>query len=467
MTTALPTNSSSNSINLLTALAPILIGSGKQTGTEQGGLNGNALQALTGQLTGGQYSAGQATADTNNAVNNSLKMAFQSFVPKIGAAQSSAGVYNSSMTNQQMAQEVGNASAAAGQITANQINAYQQNQTQLAGVLSNNSKTAISQTAPSINPVQALMGVVGMGLGNSAIDAVGQATGLSSIKGAQVLQGDLSSLPSWLPVGSGNSAVNATNAVPKAIDGLTEINPADLTMTDSLVPGGGGVLPISASGAELTPLAAIDANAAMAGTASSSLASSGGATIGAASDLSSALTTGAGVGSDVAAGVGTDAAGAVGADMGASVAADVGGVAAADAGGAAAAGAAGAGMGISDILPAIMALTVICTKLNEFGYLTEAQYEADCIYGTKLRSTNPPFYYWYLRNATPVANIMTKDSMLTKFIWLIAKHWINHMAYEVGYRATDSIRGKLVMKAGYTAFRISEWFRKEYNHVSI
>jgi hypothetical protein len=379
MSTPLPTNSSSNSVNLLTALSPILLGSGKASSAETGGLSGNTLGSLTSQLTNGKYSAGQATADTNNAVNNALKMAFQSFVPKIGASQTQAGVYNSSQTNQQMSQDIGNASAAAGALTAQQIAAYQQNQNQLAGVLSNNSKTGTSITSPSINPTQLLMGLGGAVVGNAAIGAAGKATGLGGVDLSSVLTGDLSSLPTWAG-GSGATpslASSAFSAAPSTVG--SSVLPTASTLIPSATSDLAATAPIAA-GTDLTGAAAgsgiVDANTALAATAQAGLTSSAGAATVGAAGTGAAVDTGIGAALSTGADTAGAALGSAASATGAGIADAAGAVstAAADAGGAIAgtaaadAGAAG-GAGIMDMLAPVIALWIVCTELKDQGKL--------------------------------------------------------------------------------------------------
>jgi hypothetical protein len=116
---------------------------------------------------------------------------------------------------------------------------------------------------------------------------------------------------------------------------------------------------------------------------------------------------------------------------------------------------------------------IICTKLHEFGYLSDHIYEADERFGEYLRANDPYAYYGYVKWASVVVDWMEKDGPQCMF-WIrdkekrnqaqrtmainwarrIATPWAEHMAYIMGVGEKDNRAGKLIMKTGMWVSRM-------------
>ena len=436
--------SSENAMSALQLMAnfiPMITGSGSTTGTKTGGLNSTTTGALTGQLNNGTYSSAAATQDTQLAVNNALKTMMQNYAPGILSNGTNAGSYNSSQTQNNMSQLEGNAAAAGGQITANQISAYQQNQASMASVLSQNSGTSSSQTAP-LDFTKLLMPAAAMMLGGPATTAVGKATGLSGIDFSKLLTGDTSTLPSWLG-GTGTELASSASTLGTGAG-------MDLGTTSLLAPSGEAAASLGADATGLLTGGAADTGL---------------------------LSAGAGGAADLM-GMGASA---VGGDAAAGLAAGAGGDAAAAAGGEAAAGgaaadAAAAGGGIGDflaMLPSLFSgLSVVCTELKDQGKLRKDWWKYGLIHFNTRYNDDIKRAYWLW--ATPVVAHMKKypNGKLNKLMeiifvnraeWIAAdytktakKTWKGFSAYWVSALFTIAV-GIVTLNKGV----ITHWFTKK------
>ena len=425
--------SSENAMSALQLMAnfiPMITGSGSTTGTKTGGLNSATTGALTGQLNNGTYSSAAATQDTQLAVNNALKTMMQNYAPGILSNGTNAGSYNSSQTQNNMSQLEGNAAAAGGQITANQISAYQQNQASMASVLSQNSGTSSSQTAP-LDFTKLLMPAAAMMVGGPAATAVGKATGLSGIDFSKLLTGDTSTLPSWLG-GTGTELASSASTLGTGAG-------MDLGTTSLLAPSGEAAASLGADATGLLTGGAADTGL---------------------------LSAGAGGAADLM-GMG---AGAIGGDAAAGLAAGAG----ADAIGAAAGGEAAAGGGdlMAVLAPLFSGLSVVCTELKDQGKLRKDWWKYGLIYFNTRYNDDVKRAYWLW--ATPVVAHMKKypNGKLNKLMeiifvnraeWIAAdytktakKTWKGFSAYWVSALFTIAV-GIVTLNKGV----ITHWFTKK------
>jgi hypothetical protein len=92
--------------------------------------------------------------------------------------------------------------------------------------------------------------------------------------------------------------------------------------------------------------------------------------------------------------------------------------------------------------------TVICTELHRQGFMSDEIIGADERFGRMISATSPEtmlgYYYW----STPIVNLMQKSRLFTKIVWVVARPWAYHMAYEMGSLERDNLLGKVLMKVG-------------------
>ena len=92
--------------------------------------------------------------------------------------------------------------------------------------------------------------------------------------------------------------------------------------------------------------------------------------------------------------------------------------------------------------------TVICTELHRQGLMSDEIREADERFGRIISATSPEtmlgYHYW----AIPIVNLMQKSRLFTKIVWVVARPWAYHMAYEMGSFERDNLLGKVLMKVG-------------------
>lgn len=74
--------------------------------------------------------------------------------------------------------------------------------------------------------------------------------------------------------------------------------------------------------------------------------------------------------------------------------------------------------------------TVICTELYRQGYYSDAVYQADVTYGSKMKLENPEVYWGYRFIADPIVALMQKSKLFTKAVAFFAVPWAKNMAGE-------------------------------------
>jgi hypothetical protein len=173
--------------SILSNLAPLFLGSGKSTQTVSSqSLDNGSIEKLKQILGGQDFSKGAAISDSNAAVNNAVRKVLEGNLGQIGSAQSGAGVYNSSTTQQLTNDLVSRAAAEGSQLQLNNIAKYADIQNNAANTLKGSvlNETKTTQTGPMIeNPLTAVLKGVGLlaagSLGSKALGAGSNAlTGL-------------------------------------------------------------------------------------------------------------------------------------------------------------------------------------------------------------------------------------------------------------------------------------------------
>jgi hypothetical protein len=109
---------------------------------------------------------------------------------------------------------------------------------------------------------------------------------------------------------------------------------------------------------------------------------------------------------------------------------------------------------------------IICTKLYELGILSKEIYEADQLFGERLRETNPDIYNGYIAWAQVAVDWMNgegpkmmpwmTDEQFSKAAkkwsvnWTqdIVMPWAEEMAYQIGAKPKGSNTGKVIMLVG-------------------
>jgi hypothetical protein len=156
-------NRSSGAIDLISNLAPLLLGSGKQTTSTSNtaskqGLDPKTTAMLQSLISGKEYSKGAAVSDTQGAMENAMKLMMQSGMPDISNALHAQGAYNSSTNNLLTNDLMSRAAGAGAQIQLDQINKYSDTRANAAATLKDaNTTTTTAQkstakTAPVVSP---------------------------------------------------------------------------------------------------------------------------------------------------------------------------------------------------------------------------------------------------------------------------------------------------------------------------
>jgi hypothetical protein len=156
-------NRSSGAIDLITNLAPLLLGTGKQTTSTSNtaskqGLDPKTSAMLQSLISGKEYSKGAAVSDTQGAMENAMKLMMQSGMPDISNALHAQGAYNSSTNNLLTNDLMSRAAGAGAQIQLDQINKYSDTRANAAATLKDaNTTTTTAQkstakTAPVVSP---------------------------------------------------------------------------------------------------------------------------------------------------------------------------------------------------------------------------------------------------------------------------------------------------------------------------
>ncbi|MCM8763489.1 MAG: hypothetical protein NC927_00140 [Candidatus Omnitrophica bacterium] len=100
---------------------------------------------------------------------------------------------------------------------------------------------------------------------------------------------------------------------------------------------------------------------------------------------------------------------------------------------------------LSDAVTEAKKSTVICTELYRYGFIPEHIYEADARYGASLpRQVIRGYHLW----GKPIARMMQKSRVFAYFVYILARPWIQQMAYEMGATDRGSKLGKLMIKIG-------------------
>ena len=97
--------------------------------------------------------------------------------------------------------------------------------------------------------------------------------------------------------------------------------------------------------------------------------------------------------------------------------------------------------------------TVLCTAYCNMGYLPREIYSLDRRYGVKLYRHDPELIYGYRMWATPIANFIQKDNLISKAVravmWPVVEAWAEEMAHIMKPKKYNkNIFGKLIMAIG-------------------
>jgi hypothetical protein len=125
---------------------------------------------------------------------------------------------------------------------------------------------------------------------------------------------------------------------------------------------------------------------------------------------------------------------------------------------------------------------IICAKLYEFGYLDPNVWAADQRYGKWLRQTDRRVYRGYIRWARTVTAWMdgkgpdcfvwlpkeqraaAQKEAITKMSLRIGIPWSEHMAYLMGARTVDNLRGRVLMTIGVPISRLIDYIPHRKGH---
>jgi hypothetical protein len=152
-------NRGPGAVDMISALAPLLIGTGKTKGTttsSKQGLDPNTTAMLQALVSGNQYSKGAAISDTQGAMQNAMKLMMQEGAPGISGATNTAGMYDST-TQKLLTNDLTSRVAGTGaQIQLDQINKYSDTRANAANTLKDANTTSTvtntSKTAPVVSP---------------------------------------------------------------------------------------------------------------------------------------------------------------------------------------------------------------------------------------------------------------------------------------------------------------------------
>lgn len=72
--------------------------------------------------------------------------------------------------------------------------------------------------------------------------------------------------------------------------------------------------------------------------------------------------------------------------------------------------------------------TVICTELYRQGYYSDAIYQADVTYGSRMKLEHPEVYWGYRFIADPIVARMQESKVFTKVVAFVAVPWARNMA---------------------------------------
>ena len=125
---------------------------------------------------------------------------------------------------------------------------------------------------------------------------------------------------------------------------------------------------------------------------------------------------------------------------------------------------------------------IICAKLHEQGYMDPNVWVADQAYGKMLRKNDRRVYRGYIRWARTVTAWMDGKGP-DCFIWIKEEHraqaqkdsinkmalrigipWSEHMAYLMGARPKDNLRGRVLMAIGVPISRLIDYIPHRRGH---
>ena len=125
---------------------------------------------------------------------------------------------------------------------------------------------------------------------------------------------------------------------------------------------------------------------------------------------------------------------------------------------------------------------IICAKLHEFGYMDPNVWVADQAYGKMLRKNDRRVYRGYIRWARTVTawmdgkgpecfiwvkkedRLAVQKEAITKMALRIGIPWSEHMAYLMGARPKDNLRGKVLMTIGVPISRLIDYIPHRRGH---
>ena len=125
---------------------------------------------------------------------------------------------------------------------------------------------------------------------------------------------------------------------------------------------------------------------------------------------------------------------------------------------------------------------IICAKLYEFGYMDPNVWVADQKYGKWLRQNDRRVYRGYIRWARTVTawmdgkgpdcflwlpkeqRAMAQKEAITAMALRIGIPWSEHMAYLMGARPKDNLRGKVLMTIGKPISRLIDYIPHRRGH---
>lgn len=125
---------------------------------------------------------------------------------------------------------------------------------------------------------------------------------------------------------------------------------------------------------------------------------------------------------------------------------------------------------------------IICAKLYEQGYMDPNVWVADQAYGKMLRKNDRRVYRGYIRWARTVTawmdgkgpecflwlpkeeRLVAQKEAITRMALRIGIPWSEHMAYLMGTRPKDNLRGKVLMTIGVPISRLIDYIPHRRGH---
>ncbi len=334
--------------NWIQALAPIFLGSGDVTSSSKTSpVANNALLSLFNSLntSTGDYTKDAAIKDSAGSVAQIVQDALQKGLPDISSAQKGAGVYNDA-TTQLLQNDLIARTAAQGQTAVQEninnyakINAQKQNTAaQVAQILAQANESKTTKTAPTIDPMGALLKVGGGILGKKLLKATGIQDKINSTMNSVFNSGNTSAVSKVNLADSSNllgsndlisaianpgnlSGIGTEQSLNSFIDALTGNGSTGVSALDTILNAGSGNIVGSGSAlldAAINPATIDLSNSAFttAGDAVSSLFDTGASGIGSAADnaITNSFFSGSGA-ADLSGGIGSDLLGSAGSDI--------------------------------------------------------------------------------------------------------------------------------------------------------